>query len=88
MQTPFAVLLSDTVSKLQKVKSVNQWNAVREEAKRNLKDMVFRSDTGSLQYLNSLFNHMWLKYFVPTIDGSGLIVKVLGADPTKDKKQK
>ena len=87
-QTDIAVVLSNTVSKLREVKSVNQWNTVREGAKRTLKDLVFKGNTGTLQELNALFTQAWLTHFVPTIDGSGLIVEVLGMDPIKDKKQK
>jgi hypothetical protein len=65
--------IEQAVSMLSKVKSVKEWNAVRENVKRNV-----LSASGGIK--------TWLKVYVPSIDGSGLITAILGKDLVKPKK--
>ena len=64
--------IQQAVLMLSKVKSVKEWNAVRENIKRNV-----ITTSGGIK--------TWLKVYVPSIDGSGLITAILGKDLAKPK---
>jgi hypothetical protein len=64
--------LAEATKSLQACKTVKEWNSTRDAIKRKV-----TSSANGIQ--------IWLDYYVPSIDGSGLIVKVLGQDPIKQK---